>query len=146
MVEIKNIEKEIASNLLKIKAIKLQPNDPFTWSSGWKSPIYCDNRSTLSYPELRDFIKKSFAEKIKENFPDVQKYGTEYQVNSMPLQPHQTDRINALQAQIYMMQAADIFKKNSKTFLTNYEEWDEDKDKKFILTYEIMNEQKPMIN
>ncbi len=64
MVEINNIEKEIASNLLKINAIKLQPNDPFTWSSGWKSPIYCDNRSTLSYPDIRNLIKKDFVIKL----------------------------------------------------------------------------------
>jgi len=72
MVEINNIEKEIASNLLKINAIKLQPNDPFTWSSGWKSPIYCDNRSTLSYPDIRNLIKKGFCDKIMEIFKDVE--------------------------------------------------------------------------
>lgn len=72
MVEIKNIEKEIASNLLKIEAIKLSPENPFTWSSGWNSPIYCDNRVSLSYPELRNLIKKGFAEKIMEKFPNVE--------------------------------------------------------------------------
>ena len=46
------LKKEFASKLLKVKAIKLQPNDPFTWASGWKSPFYCDNRKTLSFPEL----------------------------------------------------------------------------------------------
>ena len=48
-----SIKKELASKLLQIKAIKLQPNDPFTWASGWKSPFYCDNRKTLSYPDIR---------------------------------------------------------------------------------------------
>lgn len=72
MVEINDLAKEIASNLLKIKAIKLQPNDPFTWSSGWNSPIYCDNRSTLGYPEIRNTIKLGFVEKIKQAFPEVE--------------------------------------------------------------------------
>ena len=51
------LKKEFASKLLKVKAIKLQPNDPFTWASGWKSPFYCDNRKTLSFPELRNYVK-----------------------------------------------------------------------------------------
>jgi len=72
MVEINHLEKEIASNLLKINAIKLQPQNPFTWSSGWLSPIYCDNRTSLSYPVLRTLIKKGFAEKILQQFPDVE--------------------------------------------------------------------------
>ena len=49
----KAIEKNVAERLLKIKAVKLQPNNPFVWASGWKSPIYCDNRKTLSYPTIR---------------------------------------------------------------------------------------------
>ena len=53
---------------MQIKAIKLQPANPFTWASGWKSPIYCDNRKTLSYPEVRDFIKESFAQVVTEKF------------------------------------------------------------------------------
>lgn len=53
-----------AEKLLKIKAIKLQPNNPFTWASGWKSPFYCDNRKTLSYPELRNFVKLEFCTRI----------------------------------------------------------------------------------
>lgn len=57
-----------ASNLLQIKAIKLQPQDPFTWASGWKSPIYCDNRLSLSYPEIRKFIAQSLAEAIQEKY------------------------------------------------------------------------------
>ena len=66
------LEKLVASKLLKIKAVKLQPNNPFTWASGWKSPIYCDNRKTLSYPELRNFIKLELARLIRENYPDTE--------------------------------------------------------------------------
>ena len=64
---------KIAEYLLQIKAIKLQPTDPFTWSSGWKSPIYCDNRKTLSYPNVRTFIRQSFTQQILEEYgkPDV---------------------------------------------------------------------------
>lgn len=68
----KAFEKPIAERLLRIKAIKLQPNNPFTWASGWKSPIYCDNRKTLSYPEIRNYIKDAIVEVIKEQFPDVE--------------------------------------------------------------------------
>ena len=59
--------------LLQIKAIKLQPQEPFTWASGWKSPIYCDNRVTLSYPVVRNFLKKQLAERIEALYgkPDV---------------------------------------------------------------------------
>ncbi|MGE5420072.1 MAG: orotate phosphoribosyltransferase [Chloroflexota bacterium] len=64
--------KKTAEFLLQINAIKLQPSSPFTWASGWKSPIYCDNRKTLSYPEVRSFIRDSFASLIKELYPDVQ--------------------------------------------------------------------------
>ncbi|TCO10567.1 orotate phosphoribosyltransferase [Natronoflexus pectinivorans] len=67
----KKTEETIASHLLQIKAIKLQPANPFTWASGWISPIYCDNRKTLSYPEVRDYIKNAFAEIIKEKFADA---------------------------------------------------------------------------
>lgn len=64
---------KIAEYLLQIKAVKLQPNDPFTWSSGWKSPIYCDNRKTLSYPNVRTFIRQSFTQQILEEYgkPDL---------------------------------------------------------------------------
>ncbi len=64
---------KIAEFLLQIKAIKLQPNKPFTWASGWKSPIYCDNRVTLSYPKVRTFIRQEFVESIIDTFgkPDV---------------------------------------------------------------------------
>jgi orotate phosphoribosyltransferase len=64
---------QIAEHLLQIKAVKLQPLQPFTWASGWKSPIYCDNRKTLSYPMVRTFIRQQFVQCIHEKFgkPDV---------------------------------------------------------------------------
>lgn len=65
------LRSRIASELLRIKAIKLSPEEPFTWSSGWKSPIYCDNRMTLSYPDLRKLIKFAFVEEIKLRYPKV---------------------------------------------------------------------------
>ncbi len=68
----KTLEQIFAGKLLKIKAIKLQPTNPFTWASGWKSPFYCDNRKTLSYPELRNFVKLETARIIMERFPDVE--------------------------------------------------------------------------
>lgn len=61
-----------ATYLLQIKAIKLQPSNPFTWASGWKSPIYCDNRKTLSFPEVRSYIRDSFAELIQELYPQAE--------------------------------------------------------------------------
>lgn len=67
----KKLEKIVAEKLLKINAIKLQPSIPFTWASGWKSPIYCDNRKTLSYPALRNFIKIEIARLVRENYPEV---------------------------------------------------------------------------
>jgi orotate phosphoribosyltransferase len=67
-----NFEKKTAEYLLQIKAIKLQPSNPFTWASGWKSPIYCDNRKTLSFPEVRTFIASSFAAMIKDLYPDAE--------------------------------------------------------------------------
>lgn len=67
----KNIAKNTAEYLLQIKAIKLQPSNPFTWASGWKSPIYCDNRKTLSFPVVRTFIRDSFAKMLKELYPDA---------------------------------------------------------------------------
>lgn len=63
---------KVAEYLLQINAIKLNPNEPFTWASGWKSPIYCDNRVSLSYPEARNYIKKALGQIIKEQFPDVE--------------------------------------------------------------------------
>ncbi len=64
---------KLAEFLLQIKAIKLQPANPFTWASGWKSPIYCDNRKTLSFPKVRTYIRQSFSEVITEKFgkPDL---------------------------------------------------------------------------
>ena len=62
----------IADYLLQIKAIKLQPSSPFTWASGWKSPIYCDNRTPLSYPEVRNYICDYFSEKISELYPEAE--------------------------------------------------------------------------
>jgi orotate phosphoribosyltransferase len=64
----KNFDKTIANLLLQCNAIKLSPDKPFQWASGWKSPIYCDNRKTLAYPEIRNTIKYSFVDLIKENF------------------------------------------------------------------------------
>lgn len=62
---------DFASKLLGIKAIKVQPREPFTWASGWKSPFYCDNRKTLSYPEVRTFVKLELAHAVLENFPEA---------------------------------------------------------------------------
>ena len=67
--------KEIAKDLLKIKAVKLSPDKPFTWASGIKSPIYCDNRLTISYPEIRKQIAQGLAAQIKVEFPDVEVIG-----------------------------------------------------------------------
>lgn len=64
--------KEIAKDLLEINAVKLSPKEPFTWASGLKSPIYCDNRLTISYPKIRRAIAKGLAQLIKENFPTVE--------------------------------------------------------------------------
>ncbi len=67
----KTLEQIVAEKLLKIKAVKLQPANPFTWASGWKSPIYCDNRKTLSYPGIRNFIKLELARIIAEKYDQV---------------------------------------------------------------------------
>lgn len=67
----KTLEKLFAEKLLKVKAIKLQPDNPFTWASGWKSPFYCDNRKTLSYPALRNFVKLEIARLVQEQFGEV---------------------------------------------------------------------------
>ena len=66
------VAEQVASHLLQIKAIKLEPNHPFTWASGWKSPIYCDNRKTLSYPEVRTYIRDQFVNLIKTKYPQVE--------------------------------------------------------------------------
>ena len=65
----KNLAKEVAKNLLKIKAVFLKPNEPFTWASGIKSPIYCDNRLTLSYVDTRKVVEEGLAEIIKTYYP-----------------------------------------------------------------------------
>lgn len=68
----KNIKSQLAAKLLDIKAVKLQPTDPFTWASGWKSPIYTDNRKTLAYAQLRSFVKLELCHAIQENFPEAE--------------------------------------------------------------------------
>src|SRR5258705_8312898 len=65
-------EKAVAEKLLQVNAIKLNPAAPFTWASGWKSPIYCDNRKVLSFPFIRDFIKSEMCNVVFEKFPDAQ--------------------------------------------------------------------------
>src|SRR5436190_20027468 len=65
-------EKIIAEKLLQAGAVKLNPSEPFTWASGWKSPIYCDNRKILSYPYIRDFIKSELCNVIFEQFPEAE--------------------------------------------------------------------------
>jgi len=62
---------QVAEYLLQIKAIKLEPKNPFTWASGWQSPIYCDNRITLSYPEIRRFLSRHMAKEIKVRYPQT---------------------------------------------------------------------------
>lgn len=62
----------VAEKLLQVNAVKLSPEQPFTWASGWKSPIYCDNRRVLSFPYIRDFIKSEMCNVIFEKFPDAQ--------------------------------------------------------------------------
>ena len=66
------IQQAVAQHLLAVKAVQLRPEEPFTWSSGWKSPIYCDNRVTLAYPDVRSFIKNALAELIQYQFPGVE--------------------------------------------------------------------------
>ncbi|MBP1904417.1 orotate phosphoribosyltransferase [Paenibacillus turicensis] len=72
MTQNNKIAIEVASELLNIGAVALRPQEPFTWTSGIKSPIYCDNRLTMSYPAVRDLIAESFAILIKENYPDTE--------------------------------------------------------------------------
>ncbi|MEZ7713298.1 orotate phosphoribosyltransferase [Segatella salivae] len=67
-----NLKRDFASRLRQVKAIKLQPNNPFTWASGWLSPFYCDNRKTLSYPELRNYVKLELVHKVLECFPEAE--------------------------------------------------------------------------
>lgn len=68
----KKPERLLAEKLLQISAIKLQPQNPFVWGSGWNSPIYNDNRRILSYPDIRNYVKVEFARVIVENFPDIE--------------------------------------------------------------------------
>lgn len=72
MIGSDSIAAKMASLLLQINAVKLNLQRPYTWSSGWKSPIYCDNRLTLSFPEIRTFIKESMASLIREQFPQTE--------------------------------------------------------------------------
>lgn len=65
-------EKAVAEKLLQVNAVKLNPAQPFTWASGWKSPIYCDNRKVLSFPYVRDFIKSEMCNVVFEKFPDAE--------------------------------------------------------------------------
>ena len=73
MISDKNTAKKTAELLLQINAIKLQPQKPFTWASGWKSPIYCDNRIILSYPVIRNYIREQLSKHIEDTYgqPDV---------------------------------------------------------------------------
>lgn len=73
MILDKETAQKTAELLLQVKAIKLQPQNPFTWASGWKSPIYCDNRITLSYPQIRNYIHENLAKQIEELYgkPDI---------------------------------------------------------------------------
>ena len=72
MNNLNEVEQKIAESLLQIKAIKLQPKNPFTWASGWKSPIYCDNRVTLSHPAIRTYIRQQLAQLVQEEFGSVE--------------------------------------------------------------------------
>jgi orotate phosphoribosyltransferase len=65
-------EKTVAEKLLQVNAVKLNPKEPFTWASGWRSPIYCDNRKVLGYPYVRDFIKSEMCNVLFEQFPDAE--------------------------------------------------------------------------
>ncbi|MCA1293080.1 orotate phosphoribosyltransferase [Paenibacillus sp. alder61] len=72
MINNEQIAKEIAGRLLDIGAVALRPHQPFTWTSGIKSPIYCDNRLTMSYPDIRDLIAESFAAIVRESYPETE--------------------------------------------------------------------------
>jgi len=71
MNNLNEVEQKVAESLLQIKAIKLQPKSPFTWASGWKSPIYCDNRVTLSHPSIRTYIRQQLSQLIQEEFGSI---------------------------------------------------------------------------
>jgi len=66
------VQQTVARHLLAVQAVQLRPTNPFTWSSGWLSPIYCDNRVTLAYPEVRSFIKNALADAIRQQFPGAE--------------------------------------------------------------------------
>lgn len=66
-----SIQVEVTKRLLEINTIKIQPDNPFTWASGWKSPIYCDNRLTMSYPQIRTYIRQEFVKMIREEVGDI---------------------------------------------------------------------------
>jgi len=72
MQQLNSVAAKIAEYLLQIHAVKLKPNDPFTWASGWKSPIYSDNRLLLTYPEIRNYVKAQLANSIKQHFGNGQ--------------------------------------------------------------------------
>jgi len=72
MNDMNEVAQKVAESLLQIKAIKLQPKNPFTWASGWKSPIYCDNRVALSHPPIRTYIRQKLSELIQEEFGAVE--------------------------------------------------------------------------
>ncbi|HSM47288.1 MAG TPA: hypothetical protein VK872_05690, partial [Draconibacterium sp.] len=67
-----NVQIEVTKKLLEINTIKIQPTNPFTWASGWKSPIYCDNRKILSYPETRTYIRDRFVDIIRKKYPEAE--------------------------------------------------------------------------
>lgn len=66
------IHLEVTKKLVQINTIKIQPSNPFTWASGWKAPIYCDNRKILSYPDARTFVRDQFVKLIREKYPDAE--------------------------------------------------------------------------
>lgn len=66
------VQVEVTKKLLEINTIKIQPTNPFTWASGWKSPIYCDNRKILSYPKTRTYIRNRFVDVVKEKYPEAE--------------------------------------------------------------------------
>lgn len=72
MINTESIARQVAEKLLEIEAVALRPHQPFTWTSGIKSPIYCDNRLTMSYPAIRDLIAESFAAVIRETYPEAE--------------------------------------------------------------------------
>ena len=99
------LEKIFASKLLKVKAIKLQPTNPFTWASGWKSPFYCDNRKTLSYPELRSFVKIEIGRLITERFPEADAIAVDTHVFRVSNRLGIADAKNVLDTEKQLMQA-----------------------------------------